>query len=222
MTKRITVLTATAMLATVALQAAAAGPRSPEASELVTLAVDRFYDDTTKSHHFHFTGAISPRATGEYVAVLYQRCGQSFGTSVAGTTTVGGGAWGASPNVTLVAGSGTYTARWKDDVSKPVRVHPPLGILVSRRGTGRIRVSVTPYEIPQSMHGRVAVLQRLQAGKWRNVRRSKLALERKSGSWQSYGATFSYPVREATLRAAVPAVAASPCFSFSTSKKWRS
>jgi hypothetical protein len=94
--KAVVVLPAIVLLAAVVLQTSAgAQPASTETAQTVTLAVERFYDKSTKLHHFFFTGAVSSRTAGEYVAVLYRRCGQSFSTAVAGATTQGNGVWAA-------------------------------------------------------------------------------------------------------------------------------
>jgi hypothetical protein len=190
--------------------------------ETVTLSVERFFDQSTKLFHFHFRGRLSSPDAGEYVAVLHKKCGQPFATAVAGATSEAGGIWGASPNVSLVAGSGTYQARWKDDVSAVVTVRPPIDVRAEPRGNGKIRVRVTTYEALQDLRGRVVVLQRLQGGRWTDAQRARLKKDPNSSFWASYLATFTYPERGATLRAAVPAKSAAPCFKRGATKKWSS
>lgn len=192
------------------------------APQTVTLSVQRFYHDQTKLHQFHFSGAVSSGKSGEYVSVVLRKCGQKFATAVAGTSTRENGLWGAGPNVVLQAGSGTYRARWKKDVSPPVTLRPPIGVEAERLEGGKIRVTVTTWEITQELRGRTVVLQRLAGGKWRDAQLAKLRKDPTADFWISYVATFTYRAKGASLRAAVPATTAGKCFKPGATKKWTS
>jgi hypothetical protein len=193
----------------------------------VTLAVERFFEPAcgTSSpsrgcHKLRFSGRISSGAPNEYVAVLQQRCGFSgVGTSIVGTQTGEGGFWEA----TWGLGAGTYRARWVDNAgrigtSDPVRYRGPLELSLTQLSRYRQRVGVTG---DQSMKGRVIELQRLTAGQWRLVRRTRLLAD--LGSYgRSSSATFSVRRRGLVLRAYVPAKSASPCYAATASDQWRS
>jgi hypothetical protein len=204
-----------------ALLAPAGGAR-PESPALVTLAVDRFFDQRTGIHQFFFSGAISSKTADEYVTVMYARCRQSFSTAVAGAATDQLGRWGASPSIVLVAGAGTYRARWKDDVSTPVVLRPPLDVRAKKLGGGRVRVTVPTYEAAEILTGRIVVLQRLRGGTWSTVQRARLAKDPAGVGWPTYVATFTYRERGAVLRAVIPASSAAPCFKRGASAKWTS
>lgn len=207
---------ALALLAAAAL-ASSVGARP----QTVTLSVQRFFHQQTQLHQFHFSGAVSSGKSGELVTVLLKKCGQRFETSVAGTTTRENGLWGAGPSIPIQAGSGTYRARWKRDFSPPVTMRPPIGVEAERRKGGKIRVTVTAWETPQNLRGAVVLLERLKAGKWSEVRRARLAPV-EAGYWPAFAATFTYRVRGAVLRAAVPAKTAGKCFKPGATKKWTS
>jgi hypothetical protein len=210
------------LLAAAALQSSAgARPPSAEGTQIVTLAVDRFYDESTKLHRFHFSGRVSSLTPGEYVAVLYRKCGQAFSTAVAGTSTTGSGVWGASPIVGLAAGSGTFRARWKNELSRPVTLRPPLDVRAEELGGGKVRVTVFTYEVPHDLRGRLVFLQRLKNGRWSDVRGAKLR-RGPSGYWRTYVANFTYAERGATLRAVVPKKSTAPCFTRGATKRWTS
>lgn len=213
------------LFALVALSEAGAhvssGTASTESGKSVTLAVQRSYNASSRLYGFRFSGAISRRAAGEYVVVLLQKCGQSFSTAVAGTSTDARGFWQTGPSAPLWAGSGTYQARWKNDLSKPVLLRPAIDVQATKRAGGKIRVTVTTYEVPQNLNGRVVVLQRLEGGKWSDVRRAKLGDDPNRGYLPSYAATFTVP-RGWTVRARVPAKTAAPCFKPSATEKLRS
>ena len=191
-------------------------------AQTVTLSVQRFFHQQTQLHQFHFSGAVSSGKSGEYVTVLIRKCGQSFETSVAGASTRENGLWGAGPSVPLQAGSGTYRARWKRDVSPPVTLRPPIGVEAERRRGGRVRVAVTAWEVAHNLSGRAVVLQRLRAGKWSDVRQAKLRRAAGGSYWPQYVATFTYRERGAVLRATVPANTVGKCFKPGATKKWTS
>lgn len=192
------------------------------APQTVTLSVQRFFHEGTQLHQFHFSGAVSSGKSGEYVTVLLRKCGQSFETTVGGTSTRENGLWGTGPSVPLQAGSGTYRARWKKDVSPLVKLRPPITVEAETLRGGKIRVKVTAWEVSHDLRGHAVVLQRLRGGTWSEVQRSKLRKDPAGGLWISYVATFTYGARGATLRAFVPAKSAAPCFTRGASKKWTS
>jgi hypothetical protein len=226
-TKLQTLVSALPLLAIVPLvfslqTAAGGGPTRVESPDTVTLSVRRFYDKTTELHHFHFQGRLSSPSAGEYVAVMHRKCGQSFATAVAGATSEAGGIWGASPTVSLVAGSGTFQARWKNDLSPLVTLRPPIDVRAEPRRDGTIRVVVTTYEVLQDLRGRTVVLQRLNRGTWSNLQRARLKKDPRSSYWSSFVATFTFRDRGVALRAAVPAKTAGPCFKAGATTKWSS
>jgi len=198
-----------------------AGATTARAPQAVTLKVERYYFAPTKSHRFRFSGSISSRVAEEYVAVMHQRCDQSFATAVAGTQTDASGLWRTDPTSPLFAGAGTFEARWKEERSASVRVRPPIQLTAVNLGKGKARVTVSTYDIQQDLKGRAVVLERLRNGTWSEVRRGKLARDA-GGGYASWVFTFTYPVRGATLRASVPAATAAPCFARATTKKWKS
>jgi hypothetical protein len=199
----------------------------------VTLVVERFFEPACGPvpgrsaspsrggcHKLRFSGRISSGAPNEYVAVLHQRCGSSgVGTSIVGTQTGEGGLWEA----TWGLAAGTYRARWMDNAgrigtSDAVSYRGPLQLSLTRLSSFRQRVGVTG---DQAMKGRIIELQRLVAGQWRLVRRSRLVADLGSFGMSS-SATFSVRRRGIVLRAFVPAKSASPCYAATASDQWRS
>jgi hypothetical protein len=208
--------------------AAATGAASPR----VSLAVERFFDAGCNTpayasstgrrgcERLRFSGAISSGAVNEYVAVLHQPCGTSgVGTSVAGAQTGERGSW----ETAWGAAAGTYRARWMDGAgrlatSEPVRYRGPVSVSLTRLSSFRQRVSVSG---DQDMRGRLVELQRLSAGRWTLVRRSRLAADRGSYGMSS-SVTFTVRKRGLVLRAFVPTRSASPCYTATASDEWRS
>lgn len=202
-------------------------------SQGVTLTVERFFEPACSPapgqaaspsrggcHKLRFAGSISSRAANEYVAVLHQRCGSSgVGTSVVGTQTGEGGLWEATWGLT----AGTFRARWMDNAgrigtSDPVSYRGPLQLSLTKLSGFRQRVGVAG---DQDMKGRIIELQRLAAGQWRLVRRTRLVAD--LGSYgRSSSATFIVRRRGLVLRAYVPPKSASPCYAATASDQWRS
>jgi hypothetical protein len=167
-----------------------------------------------------FSGRISSGAQDEYVAILYQRCGSSgVGTAVVGTQTGEGGSW----ETTWGSVAGTFRARWMDKAgrigtSDPVSFRAPVQLSLTKLSGYSQRVGVTG---DQDMKGRIIELQRLAAGQWRLVRRTRLIAD--LGSYgMSSSATFSVRRRGLVLRAYVPLKSASPCYAATASDQWRS
>lgn len=209
-----------------------AGTVAAAPTEGVTLAVERFFEPACSPapgrasspsrgcHMLRFSGRISSGAPNEYIAVLHQRCGSSgVGSSVVGTQTGEGGLWEA----TWGLAAGTFRARWMDNAgrigtSDPVRYRGPVQLSLTRLSGFRQRVGVTG---DQDMKGRIIELQRLAAGRWRLVRRTRLVAD--LGSYgMSSSATFSVRRRGLVLRAYVPPKSASPCYAATASDQWRS
>jgi hypothetical protein len=194
-------------------------------SQSVTLVVQRFFEpgcgpSRGGCHQLRFSGRISSGAPNEYVAVLHQRCGSGgVGTSVVGTQTGEGGLWEATWGLT----AGTFRARWLDNAgrigtSDPVSYRGPLQVSLTKLSSFRQRVGVSG---DQAMKGRIIELQRLAAGQWRLVRRTRLLAD--LGSYgMSSSATFSVRRRGLVLRAYVPSKSASPCYAATASDQWRS
>jgi hypothetical protein len=198
----------------------------------VTLAVERFFEPacgpmpgaaTSRSRgcqKLRFSGRISNGAPNEYVAVLHERCGSGgVGTSIVGTQTGEGGFWEA----TWGLAAGTYRARWMNNAgsigtSDPVSYRGPLQLSLIRLSGFRQRVGVAG---DQNMKGRTIELQRLVAGQWRLVRRTRLVAD--LGSFgRTSSVTFTVRRRGLVLRAYVPAKSASPCYAATASDQWRS
>jgi hypothetical protein len=195
-------------IALVAVLVSASAVAAP--TERVTLEIERIYDRPNGYSRLRFSGVISSGAANEYVTVMHRRCSQRFATAVAGATTRAGGVWDAvqsesSPPV----GSGTFRARWKRHLSKPLTFRPPLRIFLSRQGERRIRVAITGSE---KLGGAFVELQRLAGGRWMGVRRVRLSLERPAGYVKSYWAVFAVRTRGLTMRVFVPAETAAPCY----------
>jgi hypothetical protein len=207
-------LTATLLVAAATAALAATAGGAPAAD--VTLRVERFWSEACRCYKFRFAGAISSRAANEYVTVVQQKCGKSFSTSVAGTTTREGGFWEVESNGPV--GGGTFRARWNNSLSDPVSHRQDLSVLITRLGGGRVRVGVTSFDLPLKLKGKIVELQRPSAGQWTRVRRARFSVRRPG----SFSATFTVKRRGLTLRAFVPAESAAPCYAATASKTWSS
>jgi hypothetical protein len=217
------VLVAVGVAAAIAAAVASALP-----SRNVTLTVQRYFDPACTPlpgwapsvrrggcEKLRFSGRISSGAPNEYVSVLHQACGSSgLGTSLAGGQTRAGGEWEAEWWPT----AGTFRARWGKAVSEPVRFRDSVPLQLTRLSAFRQRVSVTGS---QSMKGRMVELQRLVAGQWRLVRRTRLTADRSTWGVSS-SATFTVRRRGLILRAFVPARSALPCYVATGSESWTS
>jgi hypothetical protein len=199
-----------AAAATAALASTAGG--APAAD--VTLRVERFWSDACRCYKFRFAGAISSGVANEYVSVIQQKCGTSFSTSIAGTTTREGGFWDVESNGPV--GGGTFRARWNNDVSDPITLRQDLSIWITQLGGGRVRAGVNSFGLPLNLKGKVVELQRLSAGQWTRVRRARFSVRRPG----SFSATFTVKRRGLTLRTFVPAASAAPCYAATASKPW--
>jgi hypothetical protein len=219
-------LTAAVLVTAAAAILAATAGGAPAAE--VTLRVERYFDPACTPlpgmapspnrggcHRLRFAGTISSGAAGEYVSVLYQRCGSSgLGTSLVGAQTKEGGAWDTFWGVT----SGTFRARWRNGTSNPVRFRDAVRISLAPVSAVRQRVFVSG---DQDMKGRVVELHRLVAGQWRVLRRTRLVADRSSWGVNA-SATFTVRQRGLTLRAFVPAKSAAPCYAPTASETWTS
>ena len=192
------------------------------AAQAVTLRVVRVFDRASNWHRLRFSGRISATREGEYVAVLRQRCGTSFGTAVAGAQTQAGGFWEAETTFSPPPGreSASYWARWNDSESTRVQFRGRLFVNLDALGRGRFRATVQPAEAPQQLAGRTILLQRRTSGGWVRVRSSRLRPDA-SIPGASFAA-FTYPQRRHELRALVPRTSAGPCFLASPSDSVKS
>jgi hypothetical protein len=216
-----------AVLVTAAAAALAATAGSAPAAD-VTLKVERYFDPACTPlpgmapspnrggcHRLRFAGTISSGVAGEYVSVLYQRCGSSgLGTSLVGAQTKERGAWDTFWGVR----SGTFRARWGNSLSDPVRFRDSVWISVTKLSGFSHRVSVSG---DQDMKGRIIELQRLVGGQWRLFRRARLVDDRITYGVNST-ATFAVRKRGLVLRAFVPAKSAAPCYLPTASEQWTS
>ena len=199
------------LLVAVALLAAFAATAAAAPTQEFTLRLSRSPDPVTKVDRIIFSGTIPSRAAGEYVSVMYERCGLNFSTAIAGATTQEGGVWEAVPSVATA--SGVFRARWNNRLSSPVRYRAPARVFFSRQRGRIFRVAVTAEA---KLGGRFVALQRLAGGRWVHVRRIRLEIE------GAYSATFAVPRRGLTLRIFVPAATAAPCYVASASQTVRS
>jgi hypothetical protein len=206
-----------ALMAGVAIVAALASSSAAAPAADVTMSVQRFYDAACRCYKLRFSGAISSGAAKEYVAVMQQRCGYRFSTAVIGAQTRAGGAW----EVEWLGGgvSGTYRAQWKGRLSEPVTVRPRVPLVFTKLREQRYRVTVNMYETLQDMSGRIVELQRLAAGGWTRVRRTRLTTDRETFG-KSFSATFAVRTRGLTLRILVPDRSAAPCYVAGVTKTW--
>jgi hypothetical protein len=148
---------------------------------------------------------------------VQQKCGQTFSTSIAGTSTREGGVWDVE-STGPVAASATFRARWNNHLSDPVTHRGELQIWLTQLGQGRVRVGVSAFDTTLKLKGRVVELQRLSAGQWTRVRRARLGAKR--ANW--FSVTFAVKRRGLTLRVFVPAASAAPCYAATASKTWAS
>ena len=177
----------------------------------ITLQLSRSPDPVTKVERIFFRGAISTRAAGEQVTVMYQRCGFNFSTAIAGAFTQEGGVWEAAPSMAVA--SGIFRARWDNRLSSPVRYRAPAHVFFSRQRGRMFRVAVTAEA---GLGARFVALQCLAGGRWVHLRRIRLGLD------GAYTAEFRVPRRGLTLRIFVPEATAAPCYTASASQTVRS
>jgi hypothetical protein len=205
------------LLTGVVLVAAIASASAAAPAADVTMTAQRFYDPACRCSKLRFSGTIPSGAANEYVAVMQQRCGYGFSTSVVGAQTRAGGSW----TVDWWGGgqSATYRAQWNGRFSAPVTVRPPIPLAFTTLPRRRYRVTVNMYESLQDMNGRLVELQRQAAGGWTRVRRTRFTTDRESFG-KSFSATFAVPTRGLTLRILVPKKSAAPCYAAAVTKTW--
>jgi hypothetical protein len=190
------------------------------ATQSVSLTVVRTKDQNTGLWTVRFSGSISSGAAGELVTVLQQTCGYRSSTSIAAAETRSGGGWDAQPATPAsVAMSATYRARWRNELSPPVRVRPPIEIFLFPSLRGGYTVRMTIGSVIQNMSRREVLLQRKRKGTWTTVRRARLRADGAGGAGFAYAGTFSRVPRGWTIRARVPAKTAAPCFKTGTSEE---
>jgi hypothetical protein len=200
-----------------ALAAAFAATSAAAPAQEVTLNLSRAPDPVTKTERVVFSGVIPTRAAGEYVTVMYEKCGFNFSTAIAGATTQEGGVWEASPSVAVA--SGVFRARWNNRLSAPVRYRAPARVFFSRQRGRKFRVAVTAEA---KLKGGFVALQRLAGGRWVHVRRIRLTIEGSAGYGGAYWAEFKVLRRGLTLRIFVPEATAAPCYVAAASQPVRS
>jgi hypothetical protein len=194
------------------------GQRAPgQPSESVTMRlVLRHFDPSCRCYVLRFRGTVSSGGAGEYVAVVRQGCGYSYGTAVIGTETREGGVWEADV-VSSPYESADFRARWKTSVSAPVTVRDKvLALPIKTRGTKRYKVLVNAVGTKPRLEGRVVLLQRHHRGEWRTVQRARLRRDSLGG----YSAMFTVAQRGWTLRGFVPARTVAPCFEPTATKRF--
>jgi hypothetical protein len=174
----------------------------------VTLEVERIYEQQYGLFRLRFSGRISSGAANEYVAVLHQKCGFRFSTAIGGATTTEGGYWESIPRYGAPPQSGTFRALWKGHRSEPVTLRSPVRISLVKEGARRYRVTVNA---DSNLSRRFVALQRLAGGRWRHVRRVRLAPYGQAGYGGFYTAAFTVRKRGLRLRILVPEKTAAPC-----------
>jgi hypothetical protein len=194
---------------------------SAAASQNVTLLdVRRYWSAECNCFKLDFSGRISNGAADEYVAIVQQKCGQNFSTSVGGTSTVHGGSWLVEVGLPFSGNSATYRARWGGHLSEPWTFRPEILVWPVKRIGRRFAFSLYADYPDQRMRGRVVELQRLAAGRWTRVRRARLV--RAQRSFSTFSATFTVRRRGLTLRVAVPEETAAPCYTANVTQTFRS
>ena len=190
-------------------------PAHPSESVKMQLVLRRF-DPTCQCYVLRFRGTVSSGAAGEYVAVVRQGCGYSYGTTVIGTETREGGVWEADV-VSSQYESADFRARWKTSVSAPVTVRDKvLALPIKARGTQRYKVFVNAVGTKPRLEGRLVLLQRHHRGRWRTVQRARLRRDSLGG----HSAFFTVARRGWTLRGFVPARTVAPCFEPTATKRF--
>jgi hypothetical protein len=200
-------LRSVALLAAVGVTAAVAGAGATP-TEHVALKVERTFDPAYGGYKLRFTGVIPNGAANEYVAILHQRCGDGFSGAAAGASTREGGFYEAIPEYGSPPASGTFRARWKGHLSRPVTFRPPARVLVAKLRARRYYVLVVAES---NLSGRFVALQQLVVGRWTHVRRARLTASAQADSSTSYTATFTIRTRGLRLRVLVPKKTAAPC-----------
>jgi hypothetical protein len=186
---------------------ATVAPASSVSAEELTLQVDRYFDPSFGRFRIHFSGTIPSRVANEYVTVMAEKCGQPFATAVAGGTTRADGSWEDTFRAFSFGGTAVYRARWKGQLSAPVRVRGELQLTVSRRSRGRFVVAI-PADA--NLSRRPVQVQRLSSGRWTLFRR--VLLQPGGGSGTAFVAEFTVRQRGLRLRVLVPAKTARPCY----------
>jgi hypothetical protein len=202
---------------------AIAAPTAARGAQSIGFRAVRIFDRACNCYRLQFSGAISPPSAGEYVAVLRQQCGTSFGTAVAGAQTQTGGYWQATTMISPQPGrdSATYWAQWNEINSATVRYRGRLFVHLVGIGQGRFRATVMSSGGPQQLVGRTILLQRRVGSKWTRVSSARLKPDPAALSGSAF-TTFTYPRKGHRLRALVPAASAKPCFLASPSDPVRS
>lgn len=174
------------------------------------MTLERFFDPAFNSTKLRFSGRISSRAAGEYVEILQQRCGYRASMPFSGALTEQDGSW--EVEVVGAGYSATYRARWKDQLSDPATVRPPVPLHLEKLPGRRYRISIDTSTVIQNMSGRIVELQRRpeRTEAWIRVRRARLGADPKR--YRTFTATFAVRTRGLTLRVVVPARTAAPCY----------
>jgi hypothetical protein len=196
-------LAASALLVAVVVPA----PTAAQADQ-VTLRVERFLEQSSGLFRLRFSGRIASGQANEYVAILHQRCGQRFSTAIGGATTGEDGSFETVPVVGTPPQSGTFRARWKNQVSDPVTLRSPLRLVLIKRSDRRYLVRVLA---DSNLAGRFVALQRLAGGRWTHVRRARLTTYGFAGYGGGFEAEFMVRKRGLRLRILVPQKTAAPC-----------
>jgi hypothetical protein len=196
------------LLAGASVVAALGSTAAAAPAESVTLEVERFLEQQTGLFRLRFSGVISSGAANEYVAVMHQKCGYRFSTSIGGATTNEGGRWETVPRFGIPPETGIFRALWKGHRSNPVTVRGPVRVRLVKERQGRYRVSVMAES---NLSRRFVALQRLAGGRWRHVRRQRLAAYGQAGYGGYFTATFTVRKRGLRLRILVPEKTAAPC-----------
>jgi hypothetical protein len=204
------------LLAACALVIGAFVPTSAAAPAAeVTLAVERFLEQSSGLFRLRYSGRIAGGQANEYVAILHQRCGQRFSTAIGGATTREDGSWETVPVSGLPPQSGTFRARWKNHVSEPVTLRSPVRIILIKRPSMRYLVRVVAEA---NLSRRFIALQRLAGGRWTHVRRARLTSYGFPGYGGGFEATFAVRKRGLRLRILVPEKTVAPCHDATSSQ----
>jgi hypothetical protein len=198
----------------IAFTACFASTTAAAPTQSVTMTVDRFFDSQYGVWRLRFTGVI-PGGADEYVAIMHQKCGYRFSTSVGGATTREGGSYEALPMFGVIPQSGTFRAQWKGRLSEPVTLRSPVTVRLNKLPARRFRVIITAE---MNLKGRFVALQRLRGGQWRHVRRLRLETGGTPGYTGYFKSEFTVRQRGLRLRVWAPASAVGACHDPSASE----
>lgn len=201
-------------------------------ADSVTLSM-RQYLNPARTVVMVWFGQVSSGVAGEDVEILGRDCLTQGFRQVLTTKTIAGGGYEvqnppATPSQTFtfvqVNSGTTFRARWRNQLSAPVKWRQNLIPEVVEMSARRWKVRVNPQPVYMDLAGNVVDLQRLRSGKWVRYKRARLVRKPnfEYGGATNHVAIFEVPARGLTLRAFLPTKSVAPCFFGGPSAQWRS